>query len=54
MTQVNGMYNPMGLVSLFMVYVKIILCKLWGQDKKLDWDDPIPDHLRHEWVTFFE
>ena len=54
MTQVNGMYNPMGLVSLFIVYLKIILCKLWGQDKKLDWDDPIPDRLRHDWVTFFE
>ena len=32
----------------------MMLRKLCGQKKRLDWDDAIPDHLRHEWITFFE
>ena len=31
-----------------------MLRELWGQEKRVDWDDAIPDHLRHEWITFFE
>lgn len=54
LSQVNGIYDPMGLVSPFTVRAKIMLRKLWAQDKKLDWDDAMPERLRREWVTFFE
>ena len=54
LSQVNGIYDPMGLVAPFTVRAKIMLRKVWAQDKKLDWDDAMPEHLRREWVTFFE
>lgn len=54
LSQVNGIYDPMGLVAPFTVRAKIMLRKLWGQDEKLDWDDAMPERLRREWVTFFE
>ena len=54
LSQVNGVYDPMGLVSPFTIRAKIMLRKLWGQENKLDWDDPSPDHLKREWITFFE
>ena len=53
LSQVNGVYDPMGLMSPFTVRAKILLRKLWGQEKKLGWDDPIHEHLRQEWETFF-
>ena len=31
-----------------------MLRELWGQEKRVGWDDAIPDYLRHEWITFFE
>lgn len=46
LSQVNGICDPMGLVAPFKVRAKIMLRKLWGQDKKSDWDDVIPEHLR--------
>ena len=54
LSQVNGVYEPLGLISLFTVRAKMMLRKLWGQGKRLDWEDAIPDYLRHEWITFFE
>ena len=54
LSQVNGVYDPLGLISPFTVRAKMMLRKLWGQDERLDWDDAIPDHLGHDWITFFE
>ena len=54
LSQVNEIYDPMGLVAPFTVRTKIMLRKLWGRDEKLDWDDAMPEHLRREWVAFFE
>lgn len=54
LSQVNGIYDPMGLMSPFTVRAKIMLRKLWGRDEKLDWDDAIPDRLRQEWLNFFQ
>ena len=54
LSQVNRVYDPMGLVPPFTVRAKMMLRKLWGHENKLDWDDPIPEHLKREWITFFE
>lgn len=54
LSQVNGVYDPLGLISPFTVRAKIMLRKLWGQDKKLGWDDPIPENLRQDWINFFQ
>ena len=30
------------------------LRRLWlGGTKKLEWDDPLPEFLRQEWISFF-
>ena len=44
----NGVYDPLGLISPFTVKAKIMLCKLWAQDRKFDWDEPIPETFRQE------
>ena len=53
LAQVNGIFDPLGLISPFTVKAKILLRKLWGQDNKLGWDEEIPEHFRKEWVKFF-
>ena len=50
---VNGIYNPLGLISPFRVRAKIIMRKLWTH-KTIYWDDPIPESLQKEWQTFFK
>ena len=27
--------------------------KIWTQEKKLGWDDPIPESIRQEWIQFY-
>ena len=53
LSQVNGIYDPMGLAGPVTVKAKILTKKLWAREPRLGWDDPIPDQLRDEWVEFF-
>ena len=41
LAQVNGIFDPLGLISPFTAKAKILLPKLWGQDNKLGWDEEI-------------
>ena len=52
LSQVNGIYDPLGLVAPFTIKAKILLRKMWGI--KLGWDDPIPDDMKREWIQFFK
>ena len=49
---VNGIYDPLGLISPFTVRAKTLMRKLWTH-KTIDWDDAIPESLQNEWQTFF-
>ena len=40
--QMNGVYDPMGLIALFTVRAKILMRKLWQVPKQIGWDYPIP------------
>ena len=52
--QVNGIYDPLGFATPFTAKAKILLRKLCGTNmKNLDWDEPIPDEFRKEWIDFF-
>ena len=51
LSQVNGVYDPLGLATPFTVRAKIILRRL--NLLKLDWDDSIPDEEREKWIKFF-
>ena len=50
LSQINGIYDPLGLVPPFVVKAKIYLRKLWALEPKLDWDDPIPQSLFKQWI----
>ena len=54
LSQINSVYDPLGLAGPFTVRAKILMRHLWGSDQKLDWDDPIPEENRENRVTFFK
>ena len=53
LSQVNGIYDPLGLLSPFVVKAKIHLRKLWTFEPKLEWDDELPEPLLNDWFDFF-
>ena len=53
LSQVNGIYDRMGLAGPITVKATILTRTLWAREPRLGWDDPIPDQLRHEWVEVF-
>ena len=51
---VNRIYDPLGLISPFIIRAKILMQKLWlNTNQKLGWDDPISTDLQGEWNQFF-
>ena len=48
LSQINSVYDPLGLAGPFTVRVKILLLHLWGSERKLDWDDPIPEENKEK------
>ena len=50
--QVMKVYDPLGLVSPFTLQAKCMLRDTWTLGLK--WDEPIPDELRTNWVSYFE
>ena len=53
LSQINSVYDPLGLAGPFTVRAKILLRRLWGTEPKLDWDDPIPEENQQNWSIFF-
>ena len=54
LSQVNGIFDPLGLATSFTAKAKILLWKLCGMNmKNLDWNEPIPDEFKKEWIDFF-
>ena len=53
LSQVNEIYDPLGLLSSFVVKAKIYLRKLWTFEPKLEWDDELPEPLFNDWFEFF-
>ena len=51
LSQVNGIYDPLGLATPFTVKAKMIMRRLNAVG--LGWDDPVPDNERAEWAKFF-
>ena len=54
LSQVNSIYDPMGLISPFTARAKIMLRKLWALNCNLGWDDPVPEGFRCEWLQFLQ
>ena len=54
LSQVNSVYDPLGLESPLTVRAKILMRRLWIHNPKLEWDDPIPEEDRQNWTNFFQ
>ena len=54
LSQINRIYDPLGLAIPYTVPAKILMRKLWSGNTKLDWDDLLPNDLVTDWNTFFE
>ena len=52
-TNKQHIYDPLGLTGPFTIRAKILMQRLWTSNEKLDWDDPIPEENRQQWLTFF-
>ena len=51
LSQLNGVFDPLGLCSPVIVKAKILMRKL--HTKRLDWDDSIGDEERKSWISVF-
>lgn len=54
LSQVNSIYDPLGLASPYTVRAKILMRQLWTSETKFDWDDPISETYAQEWKMFFD
>ena len=53
LSQINAIYDPLGLAGPFIVRAKILMRQLWGM-KSLSWDDVIPEIYKKGWIAFFK
>ena len=49
--QVMAVYDPLGILSPFLLKAKILLRETW--ELKLGWDQPLPEQMRESWTKFF-
>ena len=53
-SQINSIYDPLGLAGPFTVRAKIMKRKQWVRGpESLDWDNPVSDECRADWNAFF-
>ncbi|XP_059608070.1 uncharacterized protein LOC132255915 [Phlebotomus argentipes] len=50
---IASLYDPLGFVSPVIVIGKLIMQALW-KEEKLDWDDPLPEHISSQWKQLAE
>ena len=50
LSSIAKIFDPLGLLSIFVVKAKLILQKIWLC--KLDWDDPLDNDLLTLWLNF--
>ena len=54
LSQVNSIYDPLGLSGPFTVRAKIMMRQIWASDIKMKWDDPIPEENKQDCIMFFK
>ncbi|GFX76187.1 integrase catalytic domain-containing protein [Trichonephila clavipes] len=50
LSEIACVFDPLGLLSPCIVFMKILLQELWKLN--LEWDEPIPEDLNKQWTTF--
>ena len=53
LSQTSKIYDPRGFLGPFTARAKIMRRELQMHNPKLNWDDPIPQHLYQAWSQFF-
>ena len=53
LSNVHRIFDPMGLLIPVLLQSKLLLRLTWAE-KDLGWDDPLPEELRLQWVTFLK
>ena len=51
---VNSCYDPLGLLSPITIQLKIELRRLYNKELNLGWDDPVPRHLKANWIKILQ
>ena len=52
LSQVNSIYDALGLAGPFTFRGKILMRELWEIENKLGWDDTIPESYKQYWKQF--
>ena len=50
--QVMKIYDPLGLISPFVLQGKLLLTETWNLER-LEWDEPLPNYMVRKWSNFF-
>ena len=54
LSQINGIYDPLGVLTPFTIKAKVMMQDLWkNQTKGYDWDDVLPTEIQQNWINFF-
>ena len=51
---VNGLFDPLGLVSPIIVRGKILLRQITAIEPRINWDDKVPDEHMADWLLFLK
>ena len=51
---VNGLFDPLGLVSPIIVRGKILLRQITAIEPRINWDDKVPDEHMADWLFFLK
>ena len=46
-----AIYNPLDFLAPYVVSAKLLIHQAWIE--AADWDDPLPDHHKEKWKSWF-
>lgn len=50
LSEIGKLYDPNGFISPLIISAKVLIQKIWQH--KIDWDQPVPEIILVEWITF--
>ena len=53
LSQINSIYDPLELVDPFTIWAEVLMRQLWASEVKIDWDVPLPEGHKRDWVKLF-
>ncbi|XP_062588328.1 uncharacterized protein LOC134250006 [Saccostrea cucullata] len=53
LSQVAGIYDPLGLVAPYVLSAKILMRTMCSKENQIGWDEPMSEDMRAKWVQFF-